>query len=200
MKIERFALGLIASVIAVATFARPALSSAPSSPAPEAPATSTDSAETLLGLWVDADGVTFQVRSGGCTQKSDFRIVSRERDPLRLALVRDSADPCKAFVPYGVGITFSFEELGIAPGSAFEIVNSIAMRYSYVAGPVSTAPCRVTGCSGQVCADDDAITTCEWRDEYACYRSAECARQADGACGWTETPELSSCLEGLTAG
>lgn len=56
------------------------------------------------------------------------------------------------------------------------------------------ADCFRTGCSGQVCADEDVVTTCEWRDEYACYAEATCERQADGACGWTETPELAACL------
>ena len=57
--------------------------------------------------------------------------------------------------------------------------------------------CFVGGCSGQVCSDrDDVITTCEWREEYACYQTATCERQADGACGWTQTEELQACLSG----
>ena len=55
--------------------------------------------------------------------------------------------------------------------------------------------CFVGGCSGQVCSDDpEVITTCEWREEYQCYRTATCERQADGECGWTETDELLECL------
>ena len=67
---------------------------------------------------------------------------------------------------------------------------------SAVCAPDATA-CVRTGCSGQVCADGDVVTTCEWREEYACYASASCERQADGACGWTETPELAACLGGV---
>lgn len=55
--------------------------------------------------------------------------------------------------------------------------------------------CRVTGCSGQLCADEDLASTCEWREEYACYRSARCERQADGRCSWTMDPALRECLE-----
>lgn len=59
------------------------------------------------------------------------------------------------------------------------------------------APCFVGGCSGQICSEHEGvISTCEWRPEYACYQEASCARQADGACGWTETPELTTCLAG----
>lgn len=54
--------------------------------------------------------------------------------------------------------------------------------------------CVKTGCSGHICADGDRFSTCEFRPEYGCYRSATCERQADGACGFTKTPALTSCL------
>lgn len=60
--------------------------------------------------------------------------------------------------------------------------------------PPSKAGCKRTGCSGQVCSDEDVMTTCEYRPEYACYRRARCERQTNGKCGWTQTPELSACL------
>lgn len=59
---------------------------------------------------------------------------------------------------------------------------------------IKDAPCVRTGCSGHVCADDHRITTCEFRPEYACYQQAKCERQADGACGFTQTPALSACV------
>ena len=55
---------------------------------------------------------------------------------------------------------------------------------------VPTDGCRVTGCSGQVCADEEVITICEWKEEYECYRNSRCERQPDGKCGWTQTPKL----------
>jgi eight-cysteine-cluster-containing protein len=65
-------------------------------------------------------------------------------------------------------------------------------------GPVDPgAECVTDGCSGQLCraADADPIaTTCEWRDEYACYQDATCERQASGGCGWTPSDALSECL------
>jgi hypothetical protein len=57
-------------------------------------------------------------------------------------------------------------------------------------------PCRVTGCSGQICSDKEVVTTCEYRTEYACYKSAECTRQASGKCGWSVSEELDLCLQG----
>jgi eight-cysteine-cluster-containing protein len=55
-------------------------------------------------------------------------------------------------------------------------------------------PCFKTGCSGQVCADEEVVTTCEYRPEYECYKTAKCERQANGNCGFTDTPELRRCL------
>ena len=55
-------------------------------------------------------------------------------------------------------------------------------------------PCVVSGCSGQICAREPLFSTCEWRPEYACFASATCAPQMNGACGWTMTDELRACL------
>ena len=60
----------------------------------------------------------------------------------------------------------------------------------------SQGQCYISGCSGQVCSDQkNIITTCEYKEEYACYKAATCERQADGQCGWTETIELKACLK-----
>jgi outer membrane murein-binding lipoprotein Lpp len=60
--------------------------------------------------------------------------------------------------------------------------------------PPPQPACVKSGCSGQVCADRSFNTTCEMRREYACYHAASCERQADGACGWTTTPALTTCI------
>lgn len=64
--------------------------------------------------------------------------------------------------------------------------------------PIKPAPkaCVKGGCSGQICSDNpDLITTCEYREVYACYQTAKCERQASGECGWTETAELKMCID-----
>jgi len=57
--------------------------------------------------------------------------------------------------------------------------------------------CSVGGCSGQLCVGpgDPGVSTCEWREEYACYRTASCEDQANGRCGWTQSDELRRCIE-----
>jgi hypothetical protein len=55
--------------------------------------------------------------------------------------------------------------------------------------------CYIGGCAAEVCSDrPDMVSPCIWRDAYVCFREATCARQPDGACGWTPTPELRACL------
>ncbi|HEX6187950.1 MAG TPA: DUF6748 domain-containing protein [Pyrinomonadaceae bacterium] len=60
--------------------------------------------------------------------------------------------------------------------------------------PGGAKRCFKTGCSSQVCADHNVITTCEYRPEYECYRKAACERQRNGECGFTQTAELTACL------
>lgn len=64
--------------------------------------------------------------------------------------------------------------------------------------PANLRGCKVGGCSSQLCIDEsqeDLATTCEYKEEYACYKSAKCERQEDGQCGWTPTEELVVCLQ-----
>jgi hypothetical protein len=64
---------------------------------------------------------------------------------------------------------------------------------------VSTATagegCYIGGCSQEICSDEpDAVSTCEYRAEYSCYKSARCEKQSNGQCGWTETSALTQCI------
>lgn len=61
-------------------------------------------------------------------------------------------------------------------------------------GTVETKKCLVTGCSSQICSDQEVISTCEYREEYACYKDAVCEVQSNGECGWTLDEKLNECL------
>ena len=55
--------------------------------------------------------------------------------------------------------------------------------------------CRVTGCNGEICADQDVASPCVALPEVACYRDhGICEVQPWGECGWASTPELDACL------
>jgi eight-cysteine-cluster-containing protein len=62
--------------------------------------------------------------------------------------------------------------------------------------PKPQEDCVKGGCSGTLCTTpgNEVVSTCEYKPEYACYQQATCARQPDGKCGWTQTPELTACL------
>jgi len=86
----------------------------------------TGTVEELLGLQVGADGVTFQVFSGGCTTIEDFRIERFASDPIQLLLVRVVPDLCEAYLPYGTTIRYSYESLGLDNGQRFRVLNPMA--------------------------------------------------------------------------
>jgi len=57
--------------------------------------------------------------------------------------------------------------------------------------------CVVGGCSGQLCVEPggNGASTCEWREEYACYKDhGICERGANNQCGWPATPALTDCI------
>ena len=64
----------------------------------------------------------------------------------------------------------------------------------------AVAPCVISGCSGQVCASQPLLSSCEWRFEYACFADAVCEPQPDGRCGWTMTDALKQCLATFSGG
>jgi len=76
----------------------------------------------------------------------------------------------------------------------FSVTDSVVIDSKPQPAPVM-GKCYVGGCSSQICSDQPGMmSTCEYRDEYACYQTATCERQASGACGWTETTTLKACL------
>lgn len=84
-------------------------------------------------------------------------------------------------------------------GDAKPFFNACGCGCERVPAKPPVTACRVGGCSGQLCtsaAGGGAVSTCEFRPEYACYRGATCAVQPSGQCGWTPTDSLRSCLAG----
>ncbi|MES2135090.1 MAG: hypothetical protein V4449_02530 [Patescibacteria group bacterium] len=79
-------------------------------------------------------------------------------------------------------------DVSILP-SEYRLTFNVMKRTDSVGG------CFVGGCSGQICSDQvGVVSSCEFRSEYACYKSAACERQVSGKCGWTETPAFRACL------
>jgi hypothetical protein len=81
--------------------------------------------EQLLGHFYTQGGVQIQVTSGGCTWKKHFEVTQEMSEGrILLTFMRKVQDPCRAYIPYGEILTFSFEELGLKTGDIFQIRNS----------------------------------------------------------------------------
>lgn len=110
------------------------------------------------------------------------------------------------FVPFEATLTFVTPVSGSGtlvlekdnpsglPEHADELRIPVVFEKTTIDIPSAAKACVITGCSGQVCADEEVMTTCEYRKEYACYKHARCERQQTGVCGWTETPALRICI------
>lgn len=90
--------------------------------------------EKIMGYQPGNNSLSFQVRSGGCTQKSDFEIqvVPRDNRASEVYLYRIHKDPCLSFLPTGTHIKFSLDEIGLAHGQSFVIKNANGVVYSWI--------------------------------------------------------------------
>ncbi|MBI2137359.1 eight-cysteine-cluster domain-containing protein [Candidatus Woesearchaeota archaeon] len=66
---------------------------------------------------------------------------------------------------------------------------------------LTDADCATAGCSGELCVKaedaDDTITTCEYKEEYACLKQTNCGCN-EGKCGWKETTEYAKCIADIS--
>ena len=83
----------------------------------------------LYGAEVSVRGpeITVVAHSNGCTQKEDFKTVVRDRgrNEYDIGFRRDRPDNCKALVPDGKRMTWTFSELGIPRDARVEILNPV---------------------------------------------------------------------------
>ncbi len=74
------------------------------------------------------DLAVFWVSSNGCTARDDLEpIVSRRGGEVVITLRRLADDRCDRPLREGVELKWSFEELGVAPGSAISVNNPYLM-------------------------------------------------------------------------
>jgi hypothetical protein len=66
----------------------------------------------------------FWVTSNGCTAKEDITpVVRSSSDGPIITLRRIKEDRCRQTLPEGTEVRWSFEELGLAPGSRLSVDN-----------------------------------------------------------------------------
>ena len=85
-----------------------------------------------------------------------------------------------------------------APGEILAVQNGC---YACVDPDTCKPPveeCVVSGCSGQICAPEVQMSTCEWKPEYACLQLTSCGMTSEGTCGWEMNDAYLDCLDELT--
>lgn len=124
------------------------------------------------------DGANFYNDITGFEHEEGYRQTIKVSRTLRWG----TTDPAQ--VPADAGL-YAYELVEVLSKVSVEQVNN----------------CVVAGCSSHLCISKEeqeaggGISTCEFREEYACYQFSECREQSDGQCGWTMTPEVTQCLE-----
>ena len=89
--------------------------------------TTTTPTEILRAARFDGTALVVRVDSNGCTQASDFSVSVTDGDPAEISLVRDKPDYCKALVPDGVELRWTYAELGLEAGTTARIENALKL-------------------------------------------------------------------------
>ena len=80
--------------------------------------------EPVHAAAIARDEAVFWVTSNGCTAKEDITpVVRSSSDGPIITLRRIKEDRCRESLPEGTEVRWSFEELGLAPGSRLSVDN-----------------------------------------------------------------------------
>jgi hypothetical protein len=82
--------------------------------------------EPLYSALAGREALKIRVSSNGCTAKADFAFyVERRGETATLAFGRKRVDPCKSFAQGQTELSFTWEELGLAPRSPVVLLNPL---------------------------------------------------------------------------
>jgi hypothetical protein len=144
------------------------------------------------GRWsVTSSGGKLKIRvnpSGGKPSRSYFASILEQTRTLTLTRFNAST------TLFSVGSTCANVRCTATTTCEMKFANGVHSP-SCVPNAPPPSDCVKTGCSGQICADGQRMSTCDFRPEYACFQAATCARRADGQCGWTKTAALTACID-----
>ena len=144
-------------------------------------------------------GYTWNGELGACVREWEIR--DYHKDVIKTAVEHVGytegltvlrVDEAKLFGAYVVRLKKGDEEIrvNIQDGKVVD-------KFSSERECMADSDCVTGGCSGTICQSKDAepiITTCEWTQEYTCYKETTCSC-IEGKCQWLETPEFNSCIE-----
>ena len=91
--------------------------------------------EPIHAAALTRDRAVFWVSSNGCTGKEDIQpVVTRQRDGAVITLRRLEEDRCTEPRIEGVELQWSFQELGLEPGTEVSVNNPYMMRQGQSGG------------------------------------------------------------------
>ena len=84
--------------------------------------------ETLRAVRFEPGALVVVAGSNGCTDASSFSVEVSEGDgPTGVTLTRQKPDLCKALVPDGVELRWTYAELGLKSGAAVNVANPVLL-------------------------------------------------------------------------
>jgi hypothetical protein len=83
--------------------------------------------ETLRAVRFEGGALVVRADSNGCTAAADFAVAISEGDVTDITLTRQSPDLCKALVPDGVELRWTYAELGLEAGDAVRVTNPVRL-------------------------------------------------------------------------
>jgi len=84
-------------------------------------------AEVLRAARFETGALVVRVDSNGCTDASDFAVALAEGDTTDVTLTRRTPDLCRALVPDGVELRWTYEDLGLEAGDTARVTNPIRL-------------------------------------------------------------------------
>jgi len=90
-------------------------------------ATRAEALEAVRKVDFDGQRLNVVVGSNGCTETSSFEVKIKDGEPAELTLTRRTPDLCKALVPEGVTVSWTYAELGLEPGQPVRVLNPISL-------------------------------------------------------------------------
>ncbi len=88
---------------------------------------SSDPLETLRAVHFENGAVVVRADSNGCTTTSDFAVEVADGTSTDVTFTREKPDLCKALVPEGVELRWTYQELGLASGKAVAVRNPVRL-------------------------------------------------------------------------
>jgi hypothetical protein len=86
-----------------------------------------EAGETVRSARFEDGRLVVRVDSNGCTSAANFEVRLVGEAPAALTLERVRADPCRAIVPEGVEVSWTYAELGLEPGASVRLMNAIRL-------------------------------------------------------------------------